>query len=382
MTEKTFNLKGLSFNKEDLDIINLDDLGKHQICPGHIIFISSKFNKPVLLMRAGDFVDPDFITRYKAKGQKSFYMFNISNQDNVDKLQNLWIKLKTARLEFEKLEARRELLKYFANQYWFQNKSSCSLDFFISTFNIFNRLDEEIIVEIRETDTLLCERSVQAAAFSSIIALALGYTDMKLISDIFHITFLLDYGLIGPNYSYFIAQACEKERVLPGSGLAFLKNTKVQPGEIAMFENHPLLGKKLADEKAFGAFFNVGVTEVISYHHEFFDGKGFPRKINYWGLSEFDAIPILVDAMTPFKDVIYTAETGGGILKELMEGIGLDEKLNLLPIKKVYSHTVFEMNKALIDKEVKKAEETDSEIEIASDENAEDENDLMDKLGA
>ncbi len=364
MTDKNYRLKNLSFSKEDLDIITLDDLEREQVCPGHIIFLSSKFNKPVLLMRAGDFVDPDFIQRYKKKGQKSFYIYKVSNDENIQTFNQLWITLKTAKLETERLIARKKLLTHFCELFWFEQNKARVLDFYLSTFNTFNRFDDEIIVQLRETDTLLCERGIQAASFSSIVALILGYTDFQLLSDIFHVTFLLDLGLVEKNYSYFIAQACEQERQKPGEGLHFLKKMNVSKSEYSLFYYHPVESMKIAKKRCIGVFYHPDVIKIISYQHELFNGKGFPSKINYWGLSEYETIPILVDAFVPFEETFYTESSEAGIFKKYVESLNENTKAELLPLRKSLNRLTLELNKILI--EENENESDDSQVKLGA----------------
>jgi hypothetical protein len=360
MTDKTFNLKGLSFNKEDLDIITLDDLGEKQIAPGHVIFLSAKFNKPVILLRAGDFVDPAFVKKYKEKGQKSFYMLNVVHQDNIDDYNSLWIKLKVGRFEQERLEARKELLEKFSEQLWFDDEEVCSLDFLISCFDTFNRLADEIMIEMRETSTLLCERGLQSASFATITALALGYTDYEVLSDIFHVTFLLDFGLIGDKYSYFIAQACEQERKTPGGGMKYLEKMNAPKKEKDLFYNHPVLGHQEVFRRCYGAFYNMELMKLISLHHEKHDGSGFPGKINYWGISELEAIPLFMDYIVPFDEFMYTSTGGGGLLKSYVDQAEDDGVIDILPLRKVHDHLIEAMAFSLeetIDKKTKDEDE-------------------------
>jgi hypothetical protein len=380
MTDKQYELKGLSFDKKDLDIIRLDDLGERQVCPGHIIFLSSKFDKPVLLMRAGDFVDPDFVKRYKEKGQESFYIYSVSDDDNIAEFESLWTKLKVARLESERLQARDNLLKRFADFFWYEHEDVCILDFYTACFNVFNRLSDDIIVEIRETDTTLCERGIQLAAFSTVAALAVGYTDFEVLSDVFHVAMLLDYGLVGDKYSYFITQACEKERLKPGAGLAYLQKNKRAKKDLKLFQEHPTTSHMKAFQKCYGAFYNLEMMKVLSFHHEQHDGSGFPNKVNYWGLSEIETIPILLDYSVPFAEVVYQPTTGGGILKQILDEAEDKGLYETLPVRKVYDRLTYEMSKAL--DEVVEDEEKELEEDILGNEEyeTEDESEHEDSL--
>ena len=376
MTEKTFNLKGLSFDKKDLGIITLDELGEKQICPGHVIFMSAKFNRPVLLMRAGDFVDPAFVKKYKDKGQKSFYILSIANQKNIDEFESLWVKLKIAALESERFAARNELLKYFANLYWYEDSVVCALDFYIATFNVFNRLADEIIVEVRETDTMLCERGMQMASLATVVALAIGYTDYEILSDIFHVTFLLDFGLVGEGYSYLISQACDKERLSPGDGITYLKNAKVSKKEFDFFHSHPVTGYQKVFRRCYGAFYNLELMKLISFHHEQHNGQGFPQRLNFWGLSDLEVVPLFIDYIVPFEEVIYQENSSGGLLKKYVDAIESGSKIDSLASRRVKERLEYEMSKVL-------GEVVEDDIQNEEENNIEEESlDLIDKLGA
>ncbi|MBL7665983.1 MAG: hypothetical protein JNM93_12680 [Bacteriovoracaceae bacterium] len=367
MSEKEFSLKGLSFDKKDLKIISLDELGEKQICPGHIIFMSAKFGKPVLLLRAGDFVDSTFVEKYKAKGQKSFYILQVTNDEAIEKFESLWMKVKIAKFENESLLARKELLKYFSEAYWYNDSQSCVLDYYSACFKTFSRLSDEILVQLRETSNLLFERAIQVASLSAMVALAIGYTDFEVISDVFHVSLLLDFGLTGDKFSFHIAQACEKERAMPGEGIKYLKSVNAPQAEIKIFEQHPNLSHLNVFNRCYGAFYNLEMMKIISYHHENRDGSGLPNKFNFWGLADIDVVPGFVDAMVPHSEVIYQADNGGGTLKKLVDELESAKKLDILPVRRIYDRLTTVMSEALVSKEETKEEQTE-EVAVVGDE--------------
>jgi hypothetical protein len=146
----------------------------------------------------------------------------------------------------------------------------------------------------------------------------MGYHDFKFLQDIYNASFLLEIGIIGPRYTYTIAQACENERYKPGSGLTYLQKKSVE-AEVETFKNHPILSYERARNECLEIFHYPETLELIKKHHEKTTGAGFPHSFSSAELSDWESVIIFLDFLVPFKDLMFTKNDGKARFLEYLE---------------------------------------------------------------
>lgn len=115
--------------------------------------------------------------------------------------------------------------------------------------------------------------SYRVAEYSSVLAKALGYTDEQ-VQDIKYIGLLHDIGKIG----------------VPDSILN--KPGRLNDAEFSIMKSHVEIGGKILN----GNRMIAGVDEGASYHHERWDGKGYPKGLSGTDIPEIARIIGIADA--------------------------------------------------------------------------------------
>lgn len=314
----SFNKLGLSIKKKELTPINLDELSKFKVVPGHI-FLNMKNSRPILLLKAGDPVMQEFVSKYSAKQGLNFSMLAVVNLKEINQIIVQFDGLKSDD-PAELLKTRDILLEWFYLNYWSDSKECSLLDIIYCCSKVFLRIEDSVLKKIQNVSMMFYTRSLRLASFSVFVALSLGYLDFSLLSDLFHVSMLLDFGLVGGELDYFITQACEKERVNPGDGLNYLDDLDFNGKnvDIDFFYSHPLKGKELVQENYGDVFFDKKITSVISRHHEYGEKNGFPLKLKLNEISDFEKIPLFLDGATPFKEIVFKKDDGRGYLKKIL----------------------------------------------------------------
>ena len=77
-----FNVKGITFSKDELSTIALKEIDINTISRSHLFFIPSSGKAAFMLLRAGDFIEPEFIEKYLDRGMESIYQLEVANVDD------------------------------------------------------------------------------------------------------------------------------------------------------------------------------------------------------------------------------------------------------------------------------------------------------------
>ena len=77
------------------------------------------------------------------------------------------------------------------------------------------RFEAKALDDLSTASVDLFKRSFLVASFLPLCALALGYTDFKLLQDLYHVGLLYDFSLNPGELTYGLFQALEKERPAP-----------------------------------------------------------------------------------------------------------------------------------------------------------------------
>ena len=352
----SYEISGIAFSKEMLETVNLSELKSETISLSHLfIFIGPK---PFLLLRAGDYLDQEFIDKYKERGVASLYQLKVTNDELSEQFKVIIRSLKTSKRTPDAKKQKDALLKLIGQNYW-QDGEESFLSLVRALFDEFYNLGDEFIKNLQEKSQLVYTRSLLIGTFNVLNSLMLGVHDPLFLKDIFQIAFLLDISLIeGDKLNYILVQTMEKERLTPGEGLLWLMNKGDRGDELFHFKNHPTESYEYA--KNYEQYFDhPDLLNLIMYQHEYLDGSGFPRGLSYSVVSDIELIPMFSDALIPFEPVIFKANDGKEILvKALSSSLKFDQEK--LPVLKQIS-----LWKAVLDwtvKSYKQLEETVEEV--------------------
>ena len=325
--------EGITFKKEDLIQINLADVKTQTISRSHF-FHQLPGNKFMPLLRAGDFVEPGFISHYLERGMLKLAQLDMVRDEDLVSHKTAWRDLKKALTEKDRFQQRDRILRKIARDFWSNNDKSF-LSFVIAAFEEFYVYPPHILDHLQKESSLLYTRSLLIGAVSSITALINGYVDYSFIKDFYNTAFIMDYGLVDfGNFNYVLSLACEAERNSPGSGLQVMKKYNRSKGEIAVFQNHPLISFERAMEQK-EMFTHRELTHFIKFHHEKTDGSGFPNGYGYSCMSDAETMLIFCDHFIPFKEHTFNLGDGKLIVKDYFEDLKQMEGAHLLPIRKL-----------------------------------------------
>ncbi len=332
-------IKGLEIrpSKDELSTISFSKLIELKIAPGHLLYFPANSDRAFLLLRAGEFVDKDWIDRYRDKGLSTFYVYNIINEELINEGKLLFEKLKNAQLEEEHYVARNLILKWFNDYYWNGSKDCSTLDFVMTCYKTFSRFEEKTVNTLKDTSLILYNHAHQVASFSTILALVMGYMDYEFLSDIYHGSFLLDYGLMGDKFTYNVAKACEQESEMPFAGHTYIKQRVAKGPEYQTYLNHAELGYLLASRDCKDVAYSLDIFSLIRKHHEMGDGRGIPFKLHRGVIAEWESIPLFMDHAVPMNCDEYKLGDGSGILKKYINDLVAKESANLLPSSRLVS---------------------------------------------
>lgn len=341
-------VNGISVHVDELKQIQLSEIKTQTISRAHFLH-RLPGNNFMSLLRAGDFVEPSFISHYLEKGMSQLHQYEIINPEDLQTYQQAWQLFKTAKTERDKILQKDKLIKKVAHDFWLNDKKSF-LNFVVATFEEFYVLPPHILDHLQKESMLLYTRALLVSTLSSLTALMNGYIDYYFIKDFFNVSFMMDYGLVDfGNFNFAMSMACEAERSVPGAGVEILKKYNRSEGEIQVFLQHPQIGFERAKEQS-ELFQYPELSKLILFHHEKTDGSGFPKGYSYSALSDAETLLIFCDYLVPFKEHVFKPGDGKLIVKDYFENIQKIENRYLLPINKLINQWRATMEWALNEK--------------------------------
>ncbi len=329
----TVKVNGIEFNKEDLKKVSLSEVKTQTISRAHF-FHTLPGDNHLSLLRAGDFVEPSFISHYLDKGMLTLQQLDIINDEDLNNYKSAWRELRTAKTENQKIVQRDFILEKIAKDYWLTDEKSF-LTFVIAAFEEFYIYPPHILDHVQKESSLLYTRALLISALSSIAALVNGYLDYWFIKDLYNTAFIMDYGLVDfGNFNFVMSLACEAERNKPGTGIETMKKYRRSEGEVQVFKNHPIISYERAKEQE-EHFTYPEVINFIKFHHEKTDGSGFPEGHSYSAMSDAETLLIFCDYLVPFKEHVFKHGDGKLIVKDYFDNLKNIEDGYLLPILKM-----------------------------------------------
>lgn len=313
-----YTVNGITFTEDELTTVAMSDLRSGALSPAHLLMFIK--DRPFLLLRAGDLVDDLFLEKYSSQGVESFKALVIAPEKDVNDFKFAIRKFFKMAPEVEKLAARDEFTKLFGDRYWKKSRSGL-LEFTKACFDELYALPMETFENVQETSYLLSSRALFSGSIAVASAIFENITDYNFLKDIYNAAFMMDFGLTqAENFNYYLMQACERERLSPGTGLIFLEEKNRPKAEKDIFFNHPRLGRDLCKEYE-KEFTYPEVIDHIRFHHEKSDGSGFPSGHSYSGISRTETILSFADYMAPFREIIFTKSDGNELFESAFNGV-------------------------------------------------------------
>ncbi len=312
------------FQNVDMKEINIDEVLAMSLARGDL-FIKTSSQKIYRLKRAGDFLDDEW--KEKIKKHDHIFQHSFSNPDLV---KSLTFRMKKW-MDEEDPERFEIELKFLLKELQEQIHSNAKMfDLCICFFEVF-KPDHSIIQQFQDSHVILYRRAHLVATLSCVFALSCGYHDPQFVRDLYQAAWVLDYGLVSPDFSYWVALACQAERVRAGGGEEFLRLKKAGTKEINLFLTHPLVSFEKAQ-----ASLKMKFPEILSSltrHHEKSDGSGFPRSIPYSLISDWEALLVFSDQFVAYEEEDIEKQLNLS-LRDLWKNVQ-SLPLELLPVQRV-----------------------------------------------
>ena len=316
----------MKMTDQKLTALPIRDFAKKIICDGHL-YMGSKQGKRFYLLKPGILIDQSFIKKH-ATNQTVFEYLPVTDSVMTSQFQTLFRELKYLHFEKDLRIKTSEIVSFFRESF---SRETHFLTFAMACYQEFCSISEVDLVKMHETDLHLFRKSLYSAAFAVIVGLTNDFYHYTMIKDFYNLSFGFDIGLCDSHYSYFVAEACNKENQMPGSGRQWMLSQGASEFELNVFLKHP--------EKSY-LFFKTH-TEILSfpelkevtlYQHELSSGLGFPRGIPKAQVSSWEAVVILSNALVEIRDD-YQFES------DVLSFILSFGKKNIseIPVQKVYA---------------------------------------------
>lgn len=299
---------------EDLEPINWDEFESRLLSPGEVFFIPRKGAKEVRLLKVGDLIDNVFLGKY-SQVQEKIYIRKI--KDDSESLFKEFIGDAIHHNRKERLERKESFIKSFFNEIWLESDQENFEHYIYTCFNTFSSFERSILFEIEESNQLLFKRAMTIGALGVFFAHCMDCNDYFFMKELYNSLFCLDVGLIYPKANYHILQALQKERVLPGAGIKYLKEANVSDQTISQYIEHSHLSIEVIEKTWDLTFSDDKIYNIVKLHHENPDGLGFPHNINAKQMFHWEEIGYFLDQWIPFdKDCMDLIEIQNQFYKQ------------------------------------------------------------------
>jgi hypothetical protein len=310
---------------EKLVSLAIKDFAKKSICDGQL-YLRTKDGRNYYLMKPGILIDETFIKKH-AMNQTVFDFIPVTSPPITAQFETLFKELKYLQFEKDLRMKTTDIVGFFKKVY---EKDTHFLTFAMACYHEFCALPVESIQKMHETDLYLFRKSLYSAAFAVIIAITNDFYHYPMIKDFYNLSLGLDLGLCGPHYSYFVAEACNRENQEPGSGQTWMVMEGASQLELDIFLAHP--------EKSYQFFKTHSeilaypeLKEVTLYQHELSNGKGFPRGIPKEQVSSWEGVVILASSLV---EIAHEYSFENNVIDYILSF--QNKKLTDLPVQRVF----------------------------------------------
>ncbi len=283
-------------------ILKPDDLALYFLCPGNLSVLFPNHKKEFKVLKTFGIIDDEFTFRYRNNPDVRFALETKINLKWVAHMTKVFNEFKSTYLpdEFQKMQDK--LRVELASAMWTTDSEISIADLAYACFQIFQQKHQTITQEMYRIDVNLFNRSLLVSGLNVLMAYIAGYHDIKFLADIYRIGWVLDSGLVNQHFSYSILMACEEEKKKPGQGLDYLLQQKRPQQEIDLYLNHPKLSYAKVQHNIDKLFFYPELSQTILFHHEQSNGTGFPEKVNYSSLSDYEALVIFSNYFVDYTE--------------------------------------------------------------------------------
>lgn len=285
---------------ENLKPLEGKELASWKLAPGDIYYQTPATKKLLKLKRAGEFLEEAWIE--KTRHNSGLFWLPLVHLKRVEQLVSQWESL----LEKDDPQEFEVSLTRLSDEIraGLHSEGGLSLmDWAYACHKIF-KPDENLQLEMLNQHLALHRRAFYVSSLSVLFGLACGYTDPNFLKELYETAWLLDIGLLHPDFSYWISLACQVEKIRPGSGIEYLNCKQASKGEKELFLNHPELGYKKALELKANKYKNPLLLNSVLHHHELADGRGFPQGINQSLMSDWEAILVMADQLVDYREEV------------------------------------------------------------------------------
>lgn len=317
--------------KKELQKLPIKDFAKKIICDGNLYLSSG--DRKFYLMKPGVFVDPGFIKKYAATNPVFDYEC-VLNEELKGQFTNIFRDLKYLQFEKDIRMKCLELMKEFHSAF---SREEHFLSFALACYETFCNVSLEDQAKMHETDMHLFRKALYSGAFAVISGIAGEFYDYLMLKDFYILAFTLDIGLCDSNYSYYVAEACNAENRVPGTGKKYLKRENATKFETDLFLAHPK--KSYEYLKKTGLLSHPELAEVTLYQHELSDGSGFPRGVIKGQVSSWEAVVIFSDALVEISSSYDFEENVISYLVNFE-----NQKLKDLPVGRIFKKLCLAFN--------------------------------------
>ncbi len=318
---------------EYLTPLSGDELSRWELAPGDI-FILSPTQKVLRLKRAGDILEPAWCEHYAQSHQlRILPLVNMDRVQALCELYNIWVEAvdpedaETGALNF--MSAVKSGMGHAGGL--------TMLDWAFTCHKLF-KPNAQLVEEFQSQHVVLYRRGLLVSSLSILFSMACGYRDPLFLQEMYQVAWQLDSGLIDDSFTYWVALACQAERIRPGEGGKFLIARGASEAEHALFFTHPRRSYERARSELEGSLTFPELLLGVLHHHEKSDGSGFPEKSCMSVLSDWETLVVLADSLVDYREDILEKNLRQG-WKDLWT-VYLAQPVRGLPVHRVVEKLV------------------------------------------
>lgn len=315
-----------------LQTISLDELEKIGMTTADVFGVLQNSKREVIFLRAGEYVLPSFIDKFRAKGIKSFYLKPHMDSQELDLWKAAWEQIKKMQnlSEFEIFEARKEFVSQFKSLY-FDGKIATSLLSLMSvTHKEFAGLNSDFMFQYAEKNYILFKRSILVASLSLPLIISYGYVEWQFLKDVYNSILLLSYHLSDEKFTVTMKNALTLESMGKGLALEYLKIKS--PGEVINLMNKEEL------EQICTTFYeakNEHVKDLYTIFYETYKKKEDDGILIESETPDWISVILFVEKIIPYEDYQFFPGDGKMYLKNRIEKTLTGDFIKSFSFKKI-----------------------------------------------
>lgn len=277
-------------------------------CPGSLYWKKSD-GRRVMLYSIGEIIDRKFLKKFESRPQVLNFFDELDNNFEI-RGRDLFNRLKIEKTETERLRTRYEILVWFKDIYWYGDKTGSIVSLMNVMSGLFFNFNEEAKGEILEQSFELFKRSAICGSYNVISAIAIGFSDFKLLQDIFNLAFFYDIGVPFEERTLNYFKLLEVEREQPGKGIFEFEANPNLVNLTNIFKRRGEMAYELVSEKYKNYFNYQALISFLRLIGERLDGSGYPHGIDEENLGELESMLLLVNHLISYKQPVFSFGDG------------------------------------------------------------------------